>query len=69
MSLALFICVLSISLTESVNGAQYLNTTFLSTLFGLTHAFGATVIVPLASIYTSLKSHKLDFSLDFLKLI
>ena len=34
MSLALSICVLFISLMQSVNGAQFLNTTSLSLLFG-----------------------------------
>ena len=35
MSLAFSICVLFVPLMQSVNGAQFLNTTFLLTLFGL----------------------------------
>ena len=56
MYLALSICVLFISLMQSVNGAQFLNTTSLSLLFGCAAGggTGAIVIVPLASIYASL---------------
>ena len=43
MSLALSICVLSISVMQSVNGAQFLNTYFLLTLFGLPPACAVTV--------------------------
>ena len=39
MSSALCICVLFISLMQSVNGAQVINTTSLSTLIGLSPAF------------------------------
>ena len=55
MSLALSICVLFISLIESVNGAQFLNTTSLFQLFGAAPVplFG-TVIVPLTAMYVSL---------------
>ena len=53
MFLALSICVLFISLMQSVNGAQSLNTTLLL-LFVLPPACGATIIVPLTNIYTSL---------------
>ena len=53
MSLALSICVLSISLMQSVNGAQFSNTTSKS-LFPPHAATSATVIVPLTSIYASL---------------
>ena len=42
MSLALSICVLFISLMQPVNGVQFLNTTTLSALFGLSPAYGAT---------------------------
>ena len=42
MSLALSICVLFISLMQPVNGAQFLNTTTLSALFGFSSACGAT---------------------------
>ena len=54
MSLALSICVLSTSVMQSVNGAQFLNTYFLSTLFGLSPAYAVTVLVPCTSIYASL---------------
>ena len=56
---------------QSVNGAQLLNITFLLVLSASTSA--ATVLLtdifPLATIYESLKSHKLDLSIDVLKLI
>ena len=56
MYLALSICVLFISLLQSVNGAQLLNTTSLSLLFEFAAGGGggAIVIVPLTSIYASL---------------
>ena len=56
MSLALSICVLFISLMQSVNGAQFLNTNFLWLLFEFTAGggAGANVIVPLTGIYASL---------------
>ena len=44
MSSALSICVLFISLMQSVNGAQVINTTSLSTLIGLSPAFGSTFV-------------------------
>ena len=51
MCLALSICVLFISLLmQSVNGAQYFNTTFLLATFGLFPACAAIDIVPLTSI-------------------
>ena len=55
MSLALSICVLFISLVQSVNAAQFLNTTSLFLLFGAAafFAFG-TPIVPLKVMYASL---------------
>ena len=53
MSLALYTCVLFISLMQSVNGAQFLNITFLP-LFPPPAANAATVIVPLRNIYASL---------------
>ena len=55
MSVALSICVLFISLMQSVTGAQFLNTTFLFPLFGVAAipVFG-TVIVLLIAIYGSL---------------
>ena len=49
-SLALSICVLFISLMQSVNGAQLLNITFLLALFGAATVVSATVIVPLTNI-------------------
>ena len=54
MSLALPICVLFISLMQSVNGTQFLNTTSLSALFGLSPSCSAIHIVPLTSVYVSL---------------
>ena len=54
MPLLLPICALFISLMQSVNGAQFLNTTSLLLLFALSPACAATVIVPLTSIYASL---------------
>ena len=55
MLLAISICVLFISLMQPVNGAQFLNTTFLPTLScSFSVSTCATVIVPLTSIYTSL---------------
>ena len=37
-----------------VNGAQFLNITFLLALFGATAVVDATVIIPLTSTYASL---------------
>ena len=56
MSLALSICVLFISLMQSVNGAQFLNTNSLWLLFAFIAGggTGANVIVPLTGIYASL---------------
>ena len=54
MYLGLLICVLLILLMQSVNGAQFSNTTFLSELFGLSPVYAAIDIVPLRSIYASL---------------
>ena len=53
MYLALSICVLFISLMQSVNGAQFLNTTSLTLLFGFATggSTGAITIVSLTSIY------------------
>ena len=53
MSLALSTCVLLISLMKLVNGAQFLNVTFLLVLFASasTAAVLLTVIVPLTRIY------------------
>ena len=49
------ICVLLILLMQVVNGAQFLNITFLSTSFGAPAVpVFETVIVPLTSIYASL---------------
>ena len=53
MSLAIFICMLFILLMQSVNGAQFLNITFLM-LFPASTANAATVTVSLTSIYKSL---------------
>ena len=55
MYLTLSICVLFISLVQSVNKPQLLVILYISTLFGLaTVSVFETVIVPLASIYASL---------------
>ena len=56
MPLALPICLLFISLLQSVNRAQFLNTTSLSILFGFTTGGGTGTmdIVPLTSVYASL---------------
>ena len=57
MLLALTFCVFFISLMQSVNGAQFLNTTSISLLLFATAgptALFETVIVPLTSIYASL---------------
>ena len=56
MSLALSTCVLLISLIHLVNGAQFLNITFLLVLFTAAPAAAVllTLIVPLTRIYASL---------------
>ena len=56
MSLALSICVLLILLIQLVNGAQFLNITFLLILFAAAPAAAVlvTLIVPLTRIYASL---------------
>ena len=56
MSLALSICVLLISLMQLVNGAQFLNITFVSVLFPSEPAAAVFLmaIVPLIRIYASL---------------
>ena len=56
MSLALFTCVLLISLMQLANGAQFLNITFSLELFASASAETVllTAIVPLARIYSSL---------------
>ena len=53
MSLALSICVLLILLMQLVNGAQFLNITFLSIIFASAPAAALllTAIVPLTRIY------------------
>ena len=65
MSLALSICVLFISLMQSVNGAQFLKAFSLSTLFGIFTACSATVFFLITGIYASLESLKLDLTLKF----
>ena len=51
MSLALSICVLLISLMQSVNGAQFLNTTSLFQLFkaAAVPVFGTIIVTSLTS--------------------
>ena len=58
-----------ISLTVSLNGAQFLNTTFLSPLSGLPSPCAEIDIVLLTSIYASLKSYTLDLTSGVLNLI
>ena len=53
MSLALSACFLFISLMQSANGLQFLNTAS-TPLFALPAASSSTIIVRLTSIYTSL---------------
>ena len=52
---------------QSVNGAQFLNTTCIL-LLSLPAANGVYVIDPLTSMYESLQSHKLDFYIEVLYL-
>ena len=54
MYIGITICVVLILLMQLVNGAQFLNITFLLALFGAAAVSCATVIVPLVSIYASL---------------
>ena len=56
MPLALSTCVLLISFMQIVNGAQFLNITFLLVLFASASAAAVllTVIVPLTRMYASL---------------
>ena len=57
------------SLMESLNGAQFLNTNFLSSLIGLSSPYAEINIVPLTSIYTSLNCYTLDLNIEVLNLI
>ena len=55
---------------QLVNGAEFLDITFLLVLFAAApEAVVLTVIFPLTSIYASLESHKLDLSMAVLNLI
>ena len=56
---------------KSVNGAQILHITFLSTLFMIAPATAVfeTVIVSLTCMYAYLKSHKYDNSIEVVDLI
>ena len=56
MSLALPICVLLISIIQLVNGAQFLNITFLLVLFAAAPSAAVllALIIPLPRIYASL---------------
>ena len=71
MSSVLSACALLISLMQLVNGAQFLNITFLLVLFASASEATVllTVIVSLTRIYASLYSHKLDFNIIVLNLI
>ena len=55
---------------KPVKDRQFLNITYLSSLFGATAATAMfeTVIAPLTSMYASLKLHKLDFNIEVLNL-
>ena len=69
MSSALSICVLFYSLMQLVNEVQFL----IIKHFLIVGATGVPVfeifIAPLTSMYASLYSHKLDFSIEVLNLI
>ena len=67
MSLALSTCVFFISLMQSVNGAQFLNTTSLSLLFGFAAGggTGAIVIVPLTRCIHHYNHTNLTLALKF----
>ena len=56
---------------ELVNGAKFLDITFLLVLFAAALAayVSSTVAVPLKNMYASLQSHKLYFSIAILSLI
>ena len=56
---------------ELVNGAKFLDITFLLVLFAAALAayVSSTVVVPLKNMYASLQSHKLCFSIAILSLI
>ena len=56
MYLAISTCVLFISLMQSVNGAQFVNVTFLLVLFAAAPSaeVSSTDLFPLTSIYASL---------------
>ena len=69
MCLALSICVLFVSLMQSVNRAQFLHNIFLLALFGLSPIYSVIDVFPLTSIYTSLNSRKIDLSIEVLNLI
>ena len=55
---------------KPVKDRQFLNITYLSSLFGATAATAMfeTVIATLTSMYASLKLHKLDFNIEVLNL-
>ena len=66
MYLALSICVLFISLMQSANGAQFLNTTSLSALSAVAGAAAySTVIVPLTSYMHHYNHINLTLTLKF----
>ena len=73
MSLALLISMLFISPLQLINGAQFLNITplFPSSycLFAAVSPASVIFVLPLTSIYASLQSHKLDFSIAVLNLM
>ena len=70
ISWVLSTCVLSVSLMQLVNGAQFSNT-YLLVLFAAASsaAMFRTAIVPLKCMYASLQSLKFDLIIDVLNLI
>ena len=65
MSQALSICVFFISLMQSVNGVEYLNTASLSPLLALYLGGAAIDIAPITSIYASHNQINLTLTLNF----
>ena len=65
MSLGLSICVLFVSLMQSVNGEQFLNTTSLLLLSGFAtgSGAGAIAIVPLTTRYPSHHYNQVNLTL------
>ena len=64
-------CTFFVPLMQLVNGAQFLNVSFLFLLFGYSSCVAVlrTFIIPLKYIYAPLQSHKFDFIIEGLNLI